>query len=111
MTNHYDRAASERATETDRGSHRTDLFDAFEKGDEDAINLIKVEDLVNETISSSNKKLGILDEEAMATALSDFVNKKENAAISDTVHDIVEEWQEKMKKSLDDVILIIILIY
>jgi len=46
----------------------------------------------------------------MATALSDFVNKKENAAISDTVHDIVEAWQEKMKKSLDDVRLIIILI-
>lgn len=93
----------ERATETERnrGSHHTELLDAFEKGDEDAINLIKVEDLVNETINSSNKKLGILSEDLMATALSDFVNKKENAAIIDAVKDTLESWQENLKRKVN----------
>jgi hypothetical protein len=38
----------------------------------------------------------------MATALSDFVNKKENAAIIDTVNDILENWQDILKKKIDE---------
>lgn len=38
----------------------------------------------------------------MATALSDFVNKKENAAIIDTVQDILEKWQDILKKKVDE---------
>lgn len=83
----------------------------FEDGEEDEIHKIRIEDLVTETLTTSNKRMHILPEEEMAKvtpshqhlsffhmfylwqALEDFVMRRYPTAIVDTVSEALEHMQ------------------
>lgn len=85
-----------RAVETEKGKKNVSALKTIQEGEEDAIMKINIEDLVNETLATGNKSLGILIETEMAQALEDFVVKKQATAISD----MVQETLSRMQKDL-----------
>jgi hypothetical protein len=66
--------------------------------EEDAINRIRIEDLVNETLSNSKYSLSLLAESEMAQALDDYIIKKLPNAIQDLVVDSLERVQHLLAK-------------
>jgi double-strand break repair protein MRE11 len=66
--------------------------------EEDAINRIRIEDLVNETLSNSKYSLSLLAESEMAQALDDYIIKKLPNAIQDLVIDSLERVQHLLAK-------------
>jgi hypothetical protein len=85
-----------RAVETEKGKKNVSALKTIQEGEEDAIMKINIEDLVNETLATGNKSLGVLMETEMAQALEDFVVKKQATAISD----MVQETLSRMQKDL-----------
>lgn len=88
-----------RAVETDKGKKNVSALKTIQEGEEDAIMKINIEDLVNETLTTGNKSLGVLIETEMAQALEDFVVKKQATAISDMVQETLSRMQKEL--SLD----------
>mmetsp|Transcript_10456 Transcript_10456/g.21453 ORF Transcript_10456/g.21453 Transcript_10456/m.21453 type:complete len:890 (-) Transcript_10456:291-2960(-) len=71
-----------------------DLIGPIEPEDLEDIN---VEDLVNDNLASTDKKMELLNERQMALALDEFVNKEQRQAISDSTHDILKKSQKQLK--------------
>ena len=66
---------------------------ALADGEEDAVQMIKIEDLVSETLTGK-QSLQIISEDIIGKALEDFVNKKNGTAIIDAMTEVLEHCQE-----------------
>jgi Mre11 DNA-binding presumed domain. len=66
---------------------------------------INIEDVIKDTLGSSDKKLQILDEYRLSVAVEDFVSKEQKGTIGETVGKIVTGQQRKLVRrgfDLDD---------
>lgn len=66
---------------------------------------INIEDVIKDTLGSSDKKLQILDEHRLSIAVEDFVSKEQKGTIGETVGKIVTGQQRKLVRrgfDLDD---------
>ena len=59
---------------------------------------INIDDIVKDTLGSSEKKLMILDESRLSIAVEEFVNKEQKGTIAETVAKIVSSQQKKLVK-------------
>jgi double-strand break repair protein MRE11 len=64
--------------------------------DDEAINQIRIEDLVKELLENSHRQLNVLAESEMAQAIDNFVFKKHLSAINDAVEETLERTQEEL---------------
>jgi hypothetical protein len=64
--------------------------------DPDDLNEISVEELAQDLLHASDKKLEILDEERFCLAIEDFVDKEQRQAISETVHVLIRKQQKAL---------------
>jgi len=80
-----------------KGTAHEKMKEGIEEGDREAIDLIRIEDLVAETLTG-NRQLCLLPEADMAQALDDFVNKKITSAIADIVTESLEHTQSQLWK-------------
>ena len=79
----------------------SDMLKIIQEGEEEAIFKINIEDLVNETLSGSNKPLSVLVETEMTLALEDFVVKRQVNAITDMVAESLERMQRELHLNRD----------
>ena len=97
-------------TEADREKRerrlRGDGEDSDDNGDEDGdannIDAVKIEELVKDSLDTGNKTLGLLLEGDMAQALEDYVMRKANSAINDTVEESLEKTQKDLTSKISD---------
>ena len=89
-----DRERMERRT---NGDEREDDED---DGDNTNIDAVKIEELVKESLDTGNKTLGLLLEGDMAQALEDYVMRKANSAINDTVEESLEKTQKTLTSKI-----------
>lgn len=75
------------------GSKAEDWKAILAEGAEEEMNKIRIEDLVNETLTNNKNQLSLLAEGEMAQALEDFVVKKHLNAILDLVSESLERTQ------------------
>jgi double-strand break repair protein MRE11 len=81
-----------RATEIPHGR----MQEILETGEEEEINKIRIEDLIEETLGSSTKKLSLFPIGEITQALEDFVDKMNPNAITDVVQDLLDNAQKKL---------------
>lgn len=79
----------------------SEILNIIRDGEEDAVFKINIEDLVNETLSGSNKPLSVLVETEMTLALEDFVVKRQVNAITDIVQESLERMQRELHLDKD----------
>jgi len=73
-------------------------FTAWLEGDKEAVNKIKVEDLVCDALTNQQKQLGLLAPEHLSLALEEFVIRKVPSAINDVVEETLETTQKLLRK-------------
>ena len=87
--------------ERNMGGNRND-DDDDDNGDGNNMDVVKIEELVKESLDTGNKALGLLLEGEMAQALEDYVMRKATSAINDTVEESLEKTQKDLTSKIRD---------
>ena len=85
---------------SDRRLEEKDKIKVCEKQLEVETDAVKIEELVKESLDTGNKTLGLLLEGDMAQALEDYVMRKANSAINDTVEESLEKTQKTLASKI-----------
>jgi len=91
-----------RSTDGPKGStakgNRTNANSLSEPSYPDELNAINMENIIKDTLQTTDKKLQILDEEKLGFAVEDFVSKEQKQVFSETVDKIVTVQQKRLIK-------------
>jgi len=78
--------------------NRTNANSLSEPSYPDELNAINMENIMKDTLETTDKKLQILDEEKLGFAVEDFVSKEQKQAFLETVDKIVTVQQKRLVK-------------